>query len=147
MLWVVIFALVPSFPWGKTNGVRWVRDWIGCRFCLDVLEKREISWPFPGNWITILRIFIAQPRKYQEYFFLNLHNANQRNAHFSTFILIFFNFCCLLHASNLLCSSSWMYMPYGIFYMHRCETHHTAYTTVSLRMNPRDSKHVEDNRN
>jgi len=28
-----------------------------------------------------------------------------------------------------------------------CKTYYTAYTTVSLRMNPRVSKHVGDNRN
>jgi len=41
-----------------------------------------------------------------------------------------------------------------VFEMHRCEqsggyackTYHTAYTTVSLMMNPRGSKHVGDNR-
>jgi hypothetical protein len=41
-----------------------------------------------------------------------------------------------------------------VFEMHRCEqsvryackTYHTAYTNVSLRMNPRYSKHVGDNR-
>jgi len=60
-------------------------------------------------------------------------------------------------------------MQYGMFYMERCEqrvfespihspihqtahndackTYHTAYTTVSLRMNTRGSKHVGDNRN
>jgi len=28
-----------------------------------------------------------------------------------------------------------------------CKTYHTAYTTLSLRMNPRGSKHVVHNRN
>ena len=83
---------------------------------------------------------------------------------------LIFNFCCLLYISNLLGSSSGrqLYMQYGMFYMHRCElsggsqthspTHqtphtdssktcHTAYAAVSLRMNPRGSKHVGDNRN
>jgi len=43
-----------------------------------------------------------------------------------------------------------------VFYMHLCEhsahtdackTYHTAYTTVSLRMNLRCSKYIADNRN
>jgi len=60
-------------------------------------------------------------------------------------------------------------MLYGVFYMHQCEqcgeqsrthssacqtahtdackTFHNAYAAVSLRMNPRGSKHVGDTRN
>jgi len=46
-------------------------------------------------------------------------------------------------------------MQYSVFYMYRCvqsgdvnarETHHAAYTTVSLKMDQRGSKHVGDNR-
>jgi hypothetical protein len=47
---------------------------------------------------------------------------------------------------------------YASFHMHRCEqsgaahtdackTYHTAYTTESLRMNPRSLRHVGDNTN
>ena len=36
---------------------------------------------------------------------------------------LIFNFCCLLHVSNFLGSSSGrqLYMQYGMFDMHRCE--------------------------
>jgi hypothetical protein len=47
-------------------------------------------------------------------------------------------------------------MQYGMIHMHpihqtahadACKIYRTAYTVVSLRMNPRGSKHVGDNRN
>ena len=44
----------------------------------------------------------------------------QWSAEFSTLI---FNFCCLLHVSNLLGTSSGrqLYTQYGMLYVHRCE--------------------------
>jgi hypothetical protein len=45
-------------------------------------------------------------------------------------------------------------MQYGVFYMHRFEQsgekapiNQPAYTVAPLRMNPRGSKHVGENRN
>ena len=39
------------------------------------------------------------------------------------FFKLIFNFCCLLHVSNFVCSSSGkqLYMQYGMFYKHKCE--------------------------
>ena len=48
------------------------------------------------------------------------YNRNQQSAQFSKLI---FNFCCLLHVSNLMGLSSGIQscMQYGMFYMHRYE--------------------------
>ena len=48
------------------------------------------------------------------------YNTNQWNAQFSKLI---FNFCCLVHVSNLVGSSSGiqLYMHYDMFYVHWCQ--------------------------
>jgi hypothetical protein len=51
---------------------------------------------------------------------IQLYNTNQRNVQFSKLIL---NFCCLLHVSNIVGSSSGrqLYVHYGLLYIHRYE--------------------------
>jgi len=47
--------------------------------------------------------------------------TNKMNNFLNLYLI--FNFCCLLHVSNLVGSSSerQLYMQYGMLYMHRCE--------------------------
>jgi len=105
------------------------------------------------------------------YIVIELHNKNKGNASFSKLI---FTLLCLLNVSKLLGSYSrrQLCMQYGVFllasvwavwwagqcvrvcsvsntpaYPPECETYHTAYTAVSLRMELRGLKHVGDNRN
>lgn len=105
------------------------------------------------------------------YIVIKLHNKNQRSVQFSKWI---FNPLCLLHVSKLLRSFSGrqLYMQHDVFlhasvwavwwigdcvracsvsntlfYPPDCKTCRTAYTGVSLRMNPRGSKLLGDDRN
>jgi len=124
----------------------------------NILHSCFTWWrfPFKKKKAVTLALYTTQTNK--------MHN-------FLNYLI--FNFCCLLHVSNLLGSSSGrhLYMQY-VLYMHWCEavwwvgdshehnppihetvhtdackTYHTAYTVFSLRMNPRSSKHVGDYRN
>jgi len=76
-------------------------------YFVSPIEKRIINlWWFSK----------AHPKEWRN----ELYNKNQWNTRLSKLI---FNFCCLLHVSNLLRSSSRreLYMQYGMFYMDWCE--------------------------
>ena len=122
------------------------------------------------NIIKILKNILSKGQYTYLYNAYQLYNKNQWNAEFSK---LTFNFCCILHVSKLLVSSSGrqLYMKYGTLCMYRCEQSgglesvfktllstilltpmHVKHAVLHIQLTPwgwipQVSKHVGDNKN